>query len=291
MKPHFLAAGGSIIAAAVFGRARQIAAKVAAGFGPGGTSAVIAHPVALGGGKTKRCPVSTRSLRRVLAVGALLLVGAPVAGAHPFAFDTAKMVGFKVLTAEDGAVTAKDMAVMEYDGPVVFPMAENLREIWGEIKKSSRFHRVVLRLDSPGGTDLHGLEVIGVLREMRHEVRLITLVNEHDLCASMCVPIYLQGEMRYAGPATSWMFHGAAKGLSNIPNLAATQRYFDLFKERGIDASFTKFLFDHDYVTSPGAYWVSGYELAGKSNIITKLLPNWLPQDPDLGPVAGFRRF
>jgi hypothetical protein len=226
-----------------------------------------------------------------IAACAFLVAGAPQAGAQPFAIDTAGMTGFKVVTAEDGAMAAKDLVVIEYDGPIVFPMAENLREIWTEIKKTSRFHKVALRLNSPGGTDLHGLEVINVLREMRGQVQLMTLVNEHDLCASMCVPIYLQGDVRYAGPATSWMFHGAAKALSNIPSLPATLRYFDLFKERGIDASFTAFMFDNRYVTSPGAYWMSGYELAEKSNIITKLLPNWQPQDPDPGPVIGFRSF
>src|SRR6266536_3054325 len=224
-----------------------------------------------------------------MATSAFLVAGAPQAGAHPFSFDTAKMTGFKVVTAEDGAMTATDLVVIEYEGPIVFPMAENLREIWTEIKKNNRFHRVALRLNSPGGTDLHGLEVIDVLREMRQQVRLMTVVNEHDLCASMCVPIYLQGDVRYAGPATSWMFHGAAKAMSNIPSLAPTERYFDLFKERGIDASFTAFLFDNRYVTSPGAYWISGYELAGKCNIITKLLPNWQPQEPDPGPRVGFR--
>src|SRR5262249_31310474 len=202
------------------------------------------------------------------------LVGASAsAGAHPFSFDTAKMIGFNVVTAEDGMMSATDLVVIEYKGPIVFPMAENLREIWSEIRKNARFERVALRLNSPGGTDLHGLEVIGVLREMRQQVRLMTVVNENDLCASMCVPIYLQGDTRYAGPATSWMFHGAARELSNIPVLAPTLRYFDLFKERGISASFTSFLFDNNYVTSPGAYWISGYELAAKSNIITKLLP------------------
>jgi ATP-dependent protease ClpP protease subunit len=226
-----------------------------------------------------------------LVAGALLLAGVPAAGAHPFSFDTAKMVGFKVVTAEDGAMKATDMAVIEYTGPIVFPMAENLRQIWTEIKTSKRFHRVVLRLNSPGGTDIDGLDVISVLREMRQQVRLITLVNEHDLCASMCVPIYLQGETRYAGPATSWMFHGAAKALSNVPSLAATQRYFDLFKERKIDSGFIRFLFEHEYVTSPGGYWISGHELAGKSNIITTLLPNWQPQDADQGLTLGFRSF
>jgi hypothetical protein len=230
-------------------------------------------------------------LRSGIAACAFLVAAAASAAAHPFAFDTAKMVGFKVLTAEDGALTADDMVVIEYEGPIVFPMAENLGAIWTEIRKQARFRRVVLRLNSPGGTDLHGLEVISVLRDMRRQIRLITLVNEHDLCASMCVPIFLQGELRYAGPATSWMFHGAAKGLSNIPSLPATERYFDLFKERGIDSAFTSFLFENKYVTTPGTYWISGYELAAKSNIITKLLSNWQPQEPDPGPLVGFRSF
>jgi hypothetical protein len=238
----------------------------------------------------KRLCAGSRILSGIVAC-AFLVAGAAEAEAHPFDLDTAKMVGFKVLTAEDGAMSAKDLVVIEYDGPIVFPMAENLRAIWDEIRKDSRFQRVALRLNSPGGTDIHGLEVIGVLREMREKVELMTVVNEHDLCASMCVPIYLQGDVRYAGPATSWMFHGAARSLSNIPVLAPTLRYFDLFRERGIDATFTSFLLDNNYVTTPGQYWISGYELAEKSNIITKLLPNWQPQDPDPGPAIGFRSF
>lgn len=34
--------------------------------------------------------------------------------AHPFPFDTAKMVGFEILTAEDGAMDATDMVVIKY---------------------------------------------------------------------------------------------------------------------------------------------------------------------------------
>jgi hypothetical protein len=226
-----------------------------------------------------------------IAASVLFAANAATPAAHPLDLDTAKMIGFKVLTAEDGAMSAKDLVVIEYDGPIAFPMAENLRAIWDEIKKNSRFQRVALRLNSPGGTDVHGLEVIDVLREMREKVRLMTVVNEHDLCASMCVPIFLQGDVRYAGPATSWMFHGAARNLSNVPVLAPTLRYLDLFKERGIDATFTSFLLDNNYVTTPGQYWISGYELATKSNIITKLLPNWQPLDADPGPTAGFQSF
>src|SRR5215475_5498491 len=84
-----------------------------------------------------------------IAACAFLVAGAAEADAHPFDLDTSKMIGFKVLTAEDGAMSAKDLVVIEYDGPIVFPMAENLRAIWNEIKKDSRFERVALRLNSP----------------------------------------------------------------------------------------------------------------------------------------------
>jgi hypothetical protein len=68
---------------------------------------------------------------------ALAIAASPgPAVAHPFAFDTAKMVGFKVLTAEDDAMSADDMVVVRYDGPIAFPMAANLREIWSEIART-----------------------------------------------------------------------------------------------------------------------------------------------------------
>ena len=103
----------------------------------------------------------------------------------------------------------------------------------------------------------------------------------------MCVALYIQGEKRYASPASSWMFHGATRPLSNIPSLPMTADHFDLFEERKVDQRFIDFLFDNRYVTTPGAYWISGRELAGESNIITDLLPNWKPADPDPGPGSG----
>ena len=225
-----------------------------------------------------------------IALGLLVATATgSAAEAHPFAFDTSQMIGFNVLTEEDGAMDDRSMVVIEYKGPVVYPMAENLRTIWDEIKKDSRFERVVLRLNSPGGTDTHGMEVIDVLKEIREHASLATLVGEGDLCASMCIPIYIQGEARYASPASAWMFHGASRYMSNVPSLAMTVRYFDLLKDRDISTGFIDFLFGNNYVTTPGAYWMSGVELAERSNVITKLLPNWRPAEADPGPVRGFR--
>ena len=65
------------------------------------------------------------------------------------------MIGFEVLTAEDGAMDNRGMVVIRYKGPIAFPMAENLQAIWAEIRKNARFEQVILELDSPGGT-MHG---------------------------------------------------------------------------------------------------------------------------------------
>lgn len=209
--------------------------------------------------------------------------------ANPFSFDSATMEGFRVLTAEDGAMQATDLVVIEYSGPIVLAMAENLRLIWDEIKVNRRFARVALRLDSPGGTDTAGKAVIDVLAEIREHLALSTIVEQTDVCASMCVAVYIQGERRYASPASAWMFHGACRAMSNVPSLALTMKYFDHFHERRIERQFIDYLFENQYVTTPGAFWVSGKELAERSNIVTDLLPNWRPAEPNPGPPSIIR--
>jgi ATP-dependent protease ClpP protease subunit len=226
-----------------------------------------------------------------------LLVGLAIAGtasagpvaAHPFSFDTAKMAGFTVLTSEDGAMQANDMVVIKYDGPIAFPMADNLREIWDEIARNPRFETIVLRLNSPGGTQNEGEAVMQILGEIRDRADLVTLVAEHDLCASMCIPLFIQGETRFASPASAWMFHGASLYMSNIPCLSKTMRYVDYFKDRAVGMTFVTTLVEKRYLLSPGEYWTSGSELAAQSDIVTRLAPSWNPVEPNPGPVPGFR--
>jgi hypothetical protein len=216
---------------------------------------------------------------KCLAVG-VALAATPAPAAERFALDTSGMAGFAVVTAEDGMMTAGDMVVVEYEGPIAYPMAENLHTIWEHVARDGRFRKFVLRLDSAGGNGDHGEEVVAVLARIRAGAELVTLVADNDLCASMCVGIFVQGEKRYASPASSWMFHGASSYLSNTPDPALTARYFDLFRARDIDAGFIDYLYANDYVLQPGAYWISGAELAATSDIITDLLPNWRPADP-----------
>ncbi len=239
-----------------------------------------------------RCTLA-KSASSVFVLGTLLSVAtAQVASAEAelFAFDTSKMSGFDVLTSSDGVVSDPKTVVVKYSGPIIAAMAVDLRVIWREIDRQNRFDKVVLRLNSPGGIDTEGMEVIAILAEMRRTVSLVTVVAERDLCASMCVAIFIQGDSRYASPASSWMFHGASTRRGGVPNPVMTRNHFNLFRDRGIDGRFIDFLFARNYVTLPGAYWMSGSELAAESNIITRLLPNWIPARPQPPSSGGILR-
>jgi hypothetical protein len=71
--------------------------------------------------------------------------------------------------------------------------------------------------------------------------------------------------------------------MSNLPDPTLTDRYFELFRSRGIDSRFIDFLYTGGNVLKPGTYWLSGRELAEASNIVTDLLPNWRPAAPAAG--------
>ena len=85
------------------------------------------------------------------------------------------------------------------------------------------------------------------------------------------------------------MFHGASAHLGNIPDPGLTARYFDLFRAREVGGDFIDYLYEQDYALAPGGYWISGSELARASDIITVLLPNWRPADPEPGLPAIVR--
>ncbi len=204
--------------------------------------------------------------------------------------DAGTAEAFTVLTAKDGVTSATDLMIVEFRGAIESPMADGLRKVWDEARAAGRFRRIAVRLNSPGGSDEHGFQVISVLAEIRAEAHLTTIVGEGDLCASMCVALFIQGDERYASPASSWMFHGTSMRLSNVPDPDRTEAHFDLFRSRSIDGVFIDRLFDGGYVTRPGAYWLSGKELFEQSNIITRLLPNWRPATPRHQPMQVMQR-
>jgi len=218
-----------------------------------------------------------------LLVGILTCVFAlqsPSSASDPNAIDVPEMDGFTVLTSAENASIAPRTVIIEYRGPIVSPMSANMREIWTRISRANRFDTLVLRLDSQGGVDTEGNRVIDTLVSVRERMTLITLVGERDLCASMCVALFIQGHRRYAKPTSAWIFHGASPRENGTPDARMTTRHFEIYRQRGIELDFIDYLRENDFLSRPGGYWISGGELAQRSNIITKLMANWQPTAP-----------
>jgi hypothetical protein len=94
---------------------------------------------------------------------------------------------------------------IDLSGPIVAGMADDLRAALG--KYGTTLNRVVLLLASAGGQVEEGDRVIEALNEIKLRHQLITVVAHGKLCASMCIPIFLQGEdclARYGGGDTSF---------------------------------------------------------------------------------------
>src|SRR2546429_435129 len=96
---------------------------------------------------------------------------------------------------------------------MVVGMADDLRTAFD--KYGRVLDRVVLFLDSAGGQVEEGDRVIAILNEIKLRHQLITVVPHGKLCASMCIPIFLQGEDRLAARASIWLFHEAAQRQAN----------------------------------------------------------------------------
>jgi Clp protease len=116
---------------------------------------------------------------------------------------------------------------IDWLGPIVAGMADDLRAALDKYGTISQ--RVVLFLDSRGGQVEEGDRVIEVLNEIKLQHQLITVVPHGKLCASMCIPIFLQGEDRLAARASLWIFHEAAQRQANggqRTDMAETWRLF-----------------------------------------------------------------
>ncbi|MBL4647124.1 MAG: ATP-dependent Clp protease proteolytic subunit [Rhizobiales bacterium] len=195
------------------------------------------------------------------------------------------MVGITLRTPRDEPSLPAGSMAIEYEGAIVFPLAENLLEIWKVVERQDAVTTIILNLNSKGGLISHGEKVISLLSAIRQSPKtLITLVENGHTCASMCIPIYVQGERRIAFPASSWMLHGARKWHSNVPNVKETRRVFDHLRERDITPAFLDRFFANGYHKQPGELWLSGRELFSQSNIILKLLPNWQSMQPQSVP-------
>ena len=102
-------------------------------------------------------------------------------------------------TTEPGTVT------FIWRSKVDTPMARRFEEAFAAEARRSR--RIVIELNSPGGAIAEGEQVIREIRRMKRTHQVDTRIGDRRKCFSMCVPIFLEGENRYASANALFMFH------------------------------------------------------------------------------------
>ncbi|MGB5213497.1 MAG: ATP-dependent Clp protease proteolytic subunit [Anderseniella sp.] len=125
-----------------------------------------------------------------------------------------------------------DVVILAWTGEVELPMHTLLVRAFEEWRtKSEHF---LLQLNSPGGSVREGGDVVELLQRIKRTHTLDTYVASREICMSMCVPIFLQGNTRIAAPDARFMFHepkrfyedgNEAKGFS-FEREALTRRFF-----------------------------------------------------------------
>jgi hypothetical protein len=130
---------------------------------------------------------------------------------------------------------------IDWSGLIVAGVADELRA--SVAKYGTAIKRVVLFLDSAGGRVDEGDRVIAVLNEIKRRHRLATVVPHGKLCASMCIPIFLQGDDRFAARASLWCRGVAAAGewrpanrhdrdLALVPQILRVRRGLDALAQK-----------------------------------------------------------
>lgn len=137
--------------------------------------------------------------------------------------------------ADTGQLSVRERGgsvVLAWTGRVDLPMHTLLASAFDKWKdKSERF---VLQLNSQGGSLREGSNVIELLKRIKQTHRLDTYVAPGEICMSMCVPMFLQGNTRIAAASARFMFHepkryyddgSEAKGFS-FEREALSRRFF-----------------------------------------------------------------
>lgn len=185
----------------------------------------------------------------------------------------------------------KPLFILSITGTIAYPMGDTTVELLTKLQPGQP---LLVRLNSPGGSNNEGTRIVEALRKERAAGRHVhASVENGEICASMCVPIFMQGERRYAGEGSLFMFHGATRpAYSNVPNFYKTEEVLELFLQAGMSKAWLDTLRKQGVFTLPGAYWISGIELYNSNaNVVTHPIPRhvveeaWTsPIDPDLRP-------
>ncbi len=194
----------------------------------------------------------------------------------------------KVIDLTDQGI---DGVALELKGGIAYPLADEYAQALAAIKPG---RTVFLSFNSEGGVVEEGQKIIQLLKEQKFMGRqFVSLVNNGQVCASMCVPIYMQAQERRADEVAAFMFHGTYAGWStNVPDAIKSKALLKLFTEAGVSQAFLDVLWEKGAFTQPGEYWMSARELWDeKTGIVTHLQPRhtkyaaWVaPFDPNIRP-------
>ncbi|MFT3730638.1 MAG: peptidase [Hyphomicrobium sp.] len=169
---------------------------------------------------------------------------------------------------------------LRWRGKVEAPMANRIAEAFDRYKSDAG--TFVLSLSSPGGSLDQGADVVRLLRRIRETKTLVTNVEEGAICASMCVPVYLQGERRIAAPDAEFMFHEvnfrdffSNKADASVPDAAIsreTDRFFDkYFEAAGVSPVWLGNV--RAAIARGNEVWVTGRQLVDeKSGVVQQLM-------------------
>jgi ATP-dependent protease ClpP protease subunit len=172
--------------------------------------------------------------------------------------------------------TRANTVLLNWQGPIMAPMANQIKDAFESRKGQAT--RFVLRIASYGGSVTEGERVIDVLRQMKSAHQLETVVAQGDVCASMCVFIFVQGQKRFGALTSSWLFHEvshmdpATKQVTKLDR-AAWERLVDkYFRPAGVSE---EWIADLKPRTIDSDYWQTGADLIrSNAGIIHESLGN-----------------
>lgn len=150
-----------------------------------------------------------------------------------------------------------DSIVLGWSGPVQEPMSERVAAALDRYETDPR--RLVLLLNSPGGSIEHGRKVVAAIRGRDRAID--TLVERAGVCASMCVPIFLAGTRRMADPEAYFMFHEASLNSNARENLKQWEisEAEKAFFSQAVKTKVTDELFRHDIgIRGVSVAWLAG---------------------------------
>jgi ATP-dependent protease ClpP protease subunit len=166
--------------------------------------------------------------------------------------------------------------VMLWAGVIEAPMSTEISAAF-ELNKN-RVKAVELKLNSGGGSVKEGEKVIRVLQDIRRTHKLVTSVGAGHKCGSMCVFIYVQGQKRFAAPASLWLFHEvsiADRKTHRITRLDRA-RWEELVQKYLVPAGVNQaWINEVESHTDQTDYWQTGQSLIQNgSNLIHRALPD-----------------